>query len=763
MMQDVIKRNDWIFMNKFILFCFLTFGWLSHTAAEEIHTSFLNLEGFLGKEKVASSSRTLEQLSPHSTLLLVINSTAGELGHVLELAGKIYELKKLQQLKVIVYIQHNAIGAAAILPFLADELYSSLYVSWGDIPLGSEGALPPNILRNRVRSLIDVTQPHAETLYVLADAMSDPALQVIKDQKWKITGGHKNAEAQTISTAGQTLVVNQNQLQELGLIRDILPPQAFEEKFHVQLETTKTADEILVPVSSQSLEEKFQKAIHFNAEGPNVIGYFYVGGHDTSISEATWLYIKQGLEFYKKQHPLLIILELDTPGGEVFAAQKISDALKEMDTQFNIPVVVFINNWAISAGAMLAYSSRFITVVKDGSMGAAEPVLAGEGGKVEAASEKVNSAIRADFANRAHFFDRNPLLAEAMVDKDLILVLRHGEILRLENESQIRLTGPHPDQVISAKGKLLTLNAEQMLSYGVADLLLPPAQMPAITPTEKKAGEWPASKMLLFQSQPFASIPEATIKAYQMDWKTQFFVFLATPLVSSLLFMGLIIGAYMEMSNPGLSLPGFLAGVCLFLIALSSFSLEIANWLELILLLTGLLIILVELFVLPTFGLLGGVGILLFFAGLFGMLLPNLNSIQFEYNTQTFNAAGEYFFKRLAWLCGTLILSLGMIVLLARYVLPHFSAFNRFVLAGHEQDASKGFIAGDNPADLPSPGTQATVLATLRPSGKIIVHEHIYEAVSTGEWIERDEHVIVERLEGSVIFVTREQKQREIT
>jgi membrane-bound serine protease (ClpP class) len=309
------------------------------------------------------------------------------------------------------------------------------------------------------------------------------------------------------------------------------------------------------------------------------------------------------LEFYKKQSPIFIILELDTPGGEVFAAQKISDALKEMDTQYNIPIVTFINNWAISAGAMLAYSSRFITVVKDGSMGAAEPVYAGEGGKMETASEKVNSALRTDFANRARFFDRNPLIAEKMVDKDPILVLRHGSIIRLENESQIRLTGPDVDIVISPKGKLLTLNAVQMMDYGVADLMLSPAKLSEITPAEQKAGQWPAGKMLLFQAPFFSTIPQATIQSYQMDWKTRFFVFLATPLVSSLLFMGLIIGAYIEMNHPGLSLPGSIAAICLFLIVLSSFSLEIANWLELILLLTGLALILTELFVLPTFGL----------------------------------------------------------------------------------------------------------------------------------------------------------------
>ncbi len=746
----------------FLTVCLFALGAAYHIRAEEAQTTFLSLKGFLSKDKLSQAKSTLEQLSQRSyrssTLLLEVDSMGGDLGQVLDFAKTIYELKKLNQLKVIVYIHDNALGPAASLPFLADELNCSLYVSWGDIPLSAEGALPPNILRNRVRSLIDLQNPHVSLLYVLADAMSDPALQVVNDQGWKIATGHQDPQTPMISTAGQTLVVNQNQLLELGLVQSVLSPQEFEKKYQLKLEASSASNEEKsnVQLSSQTIEKNLNQYIHFNEKGPNLIGHLYVGDHETAISESTWLYIRQGLEFYKKQHPIFIILELNTPGGEVFAAQKISDALKEMDTQFNIPVVAFINNWAISAGAMLAYSCRFITVVKDGSMGAAEPVYAGEGGKMETASEKVNSALRADFANRARFFDRNPLIAEAMVDKDMILVLRHGSIMRLDNENQIRLTGPDPDVVISPKGKLLTLNAEQMLDYGVADFMLAPAKLSKITPEEEKAGEWPADKTLLFQAPFFSAIPQATIQSYRMDWKTQFFVFLTTPLISSLLFMGLIIGAYMEISSPGLSLPGFIAVTCLFLIILSSFSLQIANWLELILLLTGLILVLVELFVLPTFGLLGVLGIVLFLFGLFGMLLPSLDSVSFEYDTKTLNAAGQYFFKRLAWLCGSLILSIIAIALLARYVLPSFSTFNRFVLAGHEQDASKGFVAGENPADLPQTGTQAEVFATLRPAGKIIVNDRIYDAVSTGDFIDAGEKVIVDRLEGSVIFVNRQ-------
>jgi len=345
------------------------------------------------------------------------------------------------------------------------------------------------------------------------------------------------------------------------------------------------------------------------------------------------------------------------------------------------------------------------------------------------------------------------LIAEGMVDKEMILVLRHGEVVRLEHENQMRFTGPDLDVVISRKGKLLTLNGEQMIHEGVADLLLPPAKLPEITAKEKKEGQWPASKMLLFQSSFFSTIPQATVLAYQMDWKTQFFVFLASPVVSSLLLMALITGIYMELNHPGLAFPGCMAGISLFLIVLSSFSLEIGNSLELIILLTGLLLILIELFVFPSFGLLLVLGGLLFLGGLFGMLLPSLSSVKFEYDTQTLNAAGEFFFRRLAWLCGSLILSLIAIVTLGRYALPRFSSFRRFVLVGDEQEAAKGFFAGENPADLPRPGARGTVFATLRPSGKIMIDERIYDAMSTGNFIEAGKEVVIVRVEGGIVVV----------
>jgi membrane-bound serine protease (ClpP class) len=747
------------------LFDFFTYLFIfSFFSLGAIDPVMINLKGYLGHDQLENAQEKFDQFIQEqgAQVVLIIDSSSGDLTEVFNFAKKIYESKINHTFQLIVYIQTHALGPSAIFPFLADQLYTSFFVSWGDIPLNSENNLPANILRNQVRSLINPTVPHVFLLDVLASGMTDPSLTIVEDKGWKISDSSNSSSLPIISPSGQTLVVNQNQLKMLGLVRSMLSLDQLKELFHINetnLSPVVASSLSYLSLTPEALEQKLQAAIPFKTDEVNTIGYLYIGDHEDSINQSTWLYIKQGLDYYQKTKPLFIILELDTPGGEVFAAQKISDALKEMDVQFGIPIVAYINNWAISAGAMLAYSSRFIATAKDGSMGAAEPVLMGDGGKMESASEKVNSALRADFANRARFFDRNPLLAEAMVDKDLILVLRHGKIIQLDNENQMRLTGPEADLVISPKGKLLTLDTEKMVAYGVADCVVPDKKQGIITAEEQQAGKWPADKMPLFQLPFFSTIPNATIHKYQMDWKTRFFVLMATPLVSSLLMMGLLIGGYMEFNSPGLGWPGLIAATCLFFIILSSFALQIASWLEVIILLVGLILILAEVFILPTFGLLGILGIVLFIVGLFSLLLPGISSISFD--PQSWNAAGDYFINRLAWLSGSFILSTVIIAWLARYVLPRFSVFNRFVLVGSEQEASQGYFAGNAPQDLPAIGSQGEVLATLRPAGKIIIKNKIYDAISTGHFIEAGTAISVVRLDGGTPVV--DDKKEKIT
>jgi len=746
-----------VFRHIFYIFLFVFTTTLCDAATSKV----LSLKGYLDSDKLESVNSSLDDIKSDEVthLIIELDSTSGDLKKVLETAKKIYGLKGQGLVKVTVYIEDNAIGPAAVFPFLADDLFISPFVLWGDIPLGTEGVLPTNLLRSRVTSLVAKGNAHENLLKTISTAMTDPSLVVTLDRTLQLSQANNDNLGSIISNKGQALVLNHNQMLTLGLVTETISPKEFRARVNLtpqQKESLEVAPSDLAEVTQVDFDQELAKYISFSTTEKNTIGYISLDDRSSPISQSTWIYIKTALDHYKKEKPAFIILMLNTPGGEVFASQKISDLLKEMDTQYNIPVIAFIDNWAISAGAMLAYSCRFITSVKDGSMGAAEPVLMGEGGQMKAASEKVNSALRTDFGNRAQFFDRNPNIAKAMVDKDIILVLRHGKIVMLDKKDQIRYKGSDPDTVITNEGKLLTLNAEDMVRYGVANAVIPTNKITAITKEEKSKGQWPFEKEQLSGYSFFNTIPNATVSAYQMDWRTRFFAILAMPSVASLLMLGLLVGGYLEFNSPGFGLPGALGLTCLVLIIMSNLSLDIANLLEVIFLLVGIGLIIVEFSLLPTGGILGLVGAVFFIGGLFAIMLPGVGSVDYELDTQTFNAAGEDFFMRLAWLCGTIAVAFGVIVVLAQYVTPSFAGLNRFVLSGHEQNADEGFIAGDDPNTLPQPGEKGEVLATLRPAGKVEINQKIYDAVTAGGFIEKGERITVERLDGSVIVVNKD-------
>lgn len=487
---------------------------------------------------------------------------------------------------------------------------------------------------------------------------------------------------------------------------------------------------------------EFSEHIKFQKGTPNHIGHIYIGDHNESIRQATWIYVKNALDSYKESKPSFIILELNTPGGELYTSQKISDALKEIDIQYGIPVVAFINNWAISAGAMLAYSCRYIAIVKDASMGAAEPITS----TGEKTSEKIHSAIRADFANRAAFFGRNPYIAEAMVDADTIVVLRDGNIIKISKEEEILST----DRIINRKGKLLTLNAKEMEEFKVADIILPPKSLVPITQPEKKVGSWPFSKELLSTAPFFSEISDATVESFQMDWKTKFFMFLSSPVVTSVLFLALMISIYVEMSTPGFGIPGTIAVIALFFIVLGSFSTQLISWLELIILLSGIALILIEIFVTPTFGIIGVFGIILAIGGLLLLLLPGLKDFRFDFDTNTVNAAGQYLLERIAYLSVTIILGAIIIAVLARYLVPKWQMFSSLVLRGEQEREVSPFKHLEV-------GNEGVVLSPLRPAGKVIIKEEVYDAVSSGKFLEKGVKVTVVGIEGSKIIVEEQE------
>jgi membrane-bound ClpP family serine protease len=468
----------------------------------------------------------------------------------------------------------------------------------------------------------------------------------------------------------------------------------------------------------------------------STIGRIVINDRKQGISDATWLYVKAAVDHYKDTKPAFVILELNTPGGEVFAAQRISNALRALDTKYGIPVIAYINNWAISAGAMLAYSCRYIVAAPDASMGAATPVFQNEKG-MESAPEKINSALRSDFANRAAFFDRNPDIARAMVDPDLILVRRDGKIVGLSIESELLPT----DVTVSAKGKLVTLTADQLRDLSVADWVIPKSVSEAPdeeVPQTITLGQTPLRSIPAFES--FSEVP---IQTFQMDTKTSIVATLASPAVSSLLFFIACVCLYLEVSIPGVTLPGLVGGGAVLLLLVGSFAQESITWFDPICVIVGVVLISLELLFFPTLGILLVVGGAMLVYGVLALVVPGITSVRFD--GESLNAVGVYVLHRLAWLSSAFLLSIAAIFLLSRR-LP-LKTLRR---SGIILDSSSSTPEKNSALAL---GDRGLVVAALRPAGKVKSHGVIYDAVSDGRYIEEGCEIEIAQIVGSVVQV----------
>ncbi len=724
----------------------------------------LFFEGFLSKEKLTEHMYKIDELEKNvpKEIILYVNSKTGEIEETIQFANRLSEFRQKHATHIIVYIDDEALGPAAILPFLQDELIVSPSVVWGAIVFRENAAIPVNLLRSRVQGLINPNNPHYDLLKLIANAMIDEKVQIVQKDGWK-EGYNEKGENETITRHGETLIINQNQLQALHLASRILSHEEFF-KTYVQEQKEPESEPHIQASKVLDFNEILKQYIKIEEGKKPVLGHILIADHNTSISQATWLYVQAALNEYKKTRPPCIILEIDTPGGEVFAAQRISDALKEMDTQFGIPIIAYINNWAISAGAMLAYSCRFIVIAKDASMGAAEPVTM-EGGGMQSASEKINSALRTDFANRAQFFDRNPYIAEAMVDKQTILVMRHGSIIKLGSEDEIIKGGIDPDVVISPRGKLLTLSAKQLMEYGVADFMFQPMKSIPLSPEESNKQDVQLADTIFTEIPFFKNIPNGVVNTYKMNWQTEFVSFLSSPIVSSILFLILMVSVYIEISTGGFGVAGTLSVISLFLILLSSFALQAISWLEPLLFFFGLGLCLLEIFVFPTLGILGFIGGIFMIAGIVGMMLPGVESVKFDGGT--LNAAGEYVLTRLSFLSLAFLFAIIIILLLSRYVWPKFTFFHRFILkttptldASFQEDYNKKLFELSPQVQV---GMKAIVVSALRPAGKIRIGDSDFDAISTGNFLSEGTKVQIVDIEGAKIFVQEEFSSKDAT
>jgi membrane-bound ClpP family serine protease len=236
------------------------------------------------------------------------------------------------------------------------------------------------------------------------------------------------------------------------------------------------------------------------------------------------------------------------------------------------------------------------------------------------------------------------------------------------------------------------------------------------------------------------------VRTPEADWLDGLGDFLRDPWTSVVLVMLGITCLILELKMPGVGLPGVIAAICFVLFFWSHSQLNgQITWLAILLFVLGLMLIGLEVFVLPGFGVCGISGTLL--------VLASLGLVAYGHWPRS-SEEWINFGNKLAPFSMSLMGSLLLVVVVAKY-LPHIPILNRLMLRSTEE-SEDGQAAADIPmhAELQALLGAIGVAATpLRPAGKTQFGDSFIDVVAEGGYIMPGTRVQVIEVEGNRVVV----------
>ncbi len=391
-----------------------------------------------------------------------------------------------------------------------------------------------------------------------------------------------------------------------------------------------------------------------------------------------------------------ILLELNTFGGELDAADKIRTLLLNAP----MPTMVWVNNNAASAGALISIACDSIYMASGSSLGAAS-VVNQQG---EVMPDKYQSYMRSLMRATAEKNGRNPDVAQAMVDPDVRV---HG---------------------ISDSGKVLTFTTEEALKNGFCE------------------GMADSREEVLRQ----AGLEHSQVEEQHLSGIDKIINFLVNPIVSGILIMCIVGGLYFELQSPGLGLPIILA-IAGALLYFAPHYLEglAAHW-EILVFLAGIVLLMLEFFVIPGFGVAGVSGIVLILASLVLAMVFNVG-FHFHFDP-SFDAAAKIG-QSTVLVVVSVVAGFFLSLWLAKKVITIQTPFGTMAL-NTELDTEKGFTSQDMHLKQ-YVGREAVAATFMRPAGKISIDGEILDATSEHGLIDKGTPVVVVKFENAQLVVRK--------
>ncbi len=399
-------------------------------------------------------------------------------------------------------------------------------------------------------------------------------------------------------------------------------------------------------------------------------------------------YVELALAHAHKTEADIVIVEMDTYGGVLTDAKEIVQKIMDFDK----PIWVFINSDAASAGALISIACDSIYMSPGASIGAATVVSGTDG---SAAPDKYQSYMRSIMRSTAEENGRRPEIAEGMVDERVVV------------------------DSIKQAGKVITLTTSEAIAVGYCE------------------GKVESIQEILEKNK----IGDYDIETFRLGFTEKIIAFVLNPFISGILILIIIGGIYYEMQAPGIGFPLLAAGIALALYLVPYYLNGLAAYWEILALFIGVVLIALEIFVIPGFGVTGISGIIMVVGSLVLIMLRN-DFFNFEYIP--LGDISVALFTVVGGMAGGLLL---LVLVGAR--LTDTAAFRRISL----QDTQSGYTVNVNNLDLK--GKKGVAHTILRPSGKIMIDDQLYDAFTRGEFVERGEQIEVIGTEGVALKVKR--------
>ena len=389
----------------------------------------------------------------------------------------------------------------------------------------------------------------------------------------------------------------------------------------------------------------------------------------------------------------VILIHMNTYGGQV----DIADSIRTRILQSRIPVMVFIDNNAASAGALISIATDRIYMRPGANIGAATVV--DQTGEV--VPDKFQSYMRSMMRSTAEAKGRDQDIAQAMVDPSIEI-----------------------EGVIEA-GKVLTFTASEAMRWGFAE-----GMAETVTEVVELAG---------FENY---QIVEQTLTTID-----RIINFLISPIVSGLLIMVILGGIYFELQTPGVGFP-ILAAFTAALFYFAPLYLEgLATHWEIILFVIGLVLLAVEIFAIPGFGVAGILGIVFIISGLAFAMVGNQGP---DFTGVPLTDVGRAFLIVII----AFFLSLSSSMYASAKLLTSKGRLGNTLALNTVQDTMAGY-SSINVKMRDLMGKTGTAYTILRPSGKVEIEDDVYDATALTGYIDKGEQVKVVKYETSQIFVIK--------